>query len=355
MAQAIGAVAADTKDFFEAQKSPAGQGPDSAVAAFPALERDVAGHDAANPATSLVPIYLPQNPVIADFPYAVLTAAWVDATHRAAAGAFLAYLQRPAAQSALRTSGLRAPDQTVGTAPLRADQGFQAALAAPRKSPGPAALSQIMGQWSQLQRGTNLLTVLDTSGSMGEAVPGTALNRLQLMQQTAAAGFSLLPSQTSIGLWDFSVRPGQNSEYREVVPYGPVTQPVGSVPRQQALIAAASGLRAGGSTPLYNTIYAAFHYMQGRWLPNATNVILVITDGANEFTGGLDLPTLLDKLTHEAQADKPVIVIAVAVGPEADAASLQQVSQVTSGKTFVARDPASAVQTLALAFAGRLR
>jgi hypothetical protein len=186
-------------------------------------------------------------------------------------------------------------------------------------------------------------------------VPGTALNRLQLMQQTAAAGFSLLPSQTSIGLWDFSVRAGQNSEYREVVPYGPVTQPVGSVPRQQALIGAAGGLRAGGFTPLYNTIYAAFHYMQGRWLANATNVILVITDGANEFPGGLDLPTLLDRLTREAQADKPVIVIAVAVGPEADAASLQQISQVTSGKTFVARDPASAVQTLALAFAGRLR
>jgi hypothetical protein len=34
---------------------------------------------------------------------------------------------------------------------------------------------------------------------------------------------------------------------------------------------------------------------------------------------------------------------------------LQQISQATGGRTFVAKDPASAIQTLVLAFAGRLR
>jgi hypothetical protein len=42
------------------------------------------------------------------------------------------------------------------------------------------------------------------------------------------------------------------------------------------------------------------------------------------------------------------------VGPEADANALRQISQATGGRTFVARDPNQAVQTLVLAFAGRL-
>jgi Ca-activated chloride channel family protein len=353
LTQSLGAVAANTSSFFDAQKSTAGQGLD-AVAAFPALERDVAAHDADSPASALVPIYLPHDPVVADFPYAVLTANWVDPAHRVIAGRFLDYLRGAAGQSALRAARLRTPDQTVGAAPLPADQGFQPAVAAPRKEPGPAALSQIVGQWTALQRRSNVLVVLDTSGSMGESVPGTALTRLRLLQQTAGTGYGLLTNQTSIGLWEFSSRPGQTSEYRDVVPYGPLGQPVGAVPRQKALLDATNKLDAAGFTPLYDTVYAAFHDMQARWQPNGTNAVLVITDGANEYQHGLDLPQLLDRLTREGHPDKPVPVIGIAVGPDADAAALQQVSQVTGGRTFVAKDPASAAQTLVLAFAGRL-
>jgi hypothetical protein len=94
--------------------------------------------------------------------------------------------------------------------------------------------------------------------------------------------------------------------------------------------------------------------MQSHWAPNSSNTVLLITDGANEYPGGLTLADLLSKLTKEQRADQPVQVVCIAVGPDADAASLQQVSQATGGRTFVARDPASAIQTLILAFAGRL-
>jgi Ca-activated chloride channel family protein len=303
----------------------------------------------------MVPVYLPQNPVVADFPYTVLNASWVNAAHRAGATQFLRYLQTTAAQDALRKQGLRAPDQSTGSAALPIEQGFQTTVATPRKTPGPAALSQIIGQWTALQRRSDVLVVLDTSGSMAEPVPGTKLNRLQLMQQTATTGFSLLTNQTSIGLWDFSMRTGQTSEYRELIPYGPLPEPVNGQPRQRALAAATAALQAGGFTPLYDTIYAAWHDMQGRWQPNGTNAVLLITDGANEFPGGLDLNQLLDRLAKEGRPDKPVPVISIAVGPEADAAALQQISQATGGRTFVAKDPAGAAQTLVLAFAGRLR
>jgi Ca-activated chloride channel family protein len=285
----------------------------------------------------------------------VLNAGWVNAIHRAGATQFLRYLQTTTAQDALRKQGLRAPDQSAGSASLPIEQGFQTTVATPRRMPGPAALNQIIGQWTALQRRSDVLVVLDTSGSMSEPVPGTKLTRLQLMQQTATTGFGLLTNQTSIGLWDFSMRNGQTSEYRELVPYGPLPEPANGQSRQRALTAATAALQAGGFTPLYDTIYAAWHDMQGRWQPNGTNAVLLITDGANEFPGGLNLNQLLDKLTKEGRSDKPVPVISIAVGPEADAAALQQISQATGGRTFVAKDPAGAAQTLVLAFAGRLR
>ena len=63
---------------------------------------------------------------------------------------------------------------------------------------------------------------------------------------------------------------------------------------------------------------------------------------------------LLSPLTSEQQADRPIQVINIAVGPEADAGALQQISQATGGRTFLAKEPAAAVHTLLLAFAGRL-
>ncbi len=96
--------------------------------------------------------------------------------------------------------------------------------------------------------------------------------------------------------------------------------------------------------------------MQKHWQANSTNAVLLITDGANDLPGGggMTLSQLLARLTAEQQPDRPVQVISIAVGPEADAGALQQISQVTGGRTFVAKDPAAAVQTLVLAFAGRL-
>src|SRR6266542_3203170 len=218
-----------------------------------------------------------------------------------------------------------------------------------------AAINQIIGQWTALQRAVNILVVLDTSGSMNQPVPGTPLTRLQLLQQTALAGFGLLTNQTKAGLWQFSTQLTPTSDYRELVPFGPIAVPVGGVPRLQALMGAVQSLKASGGTALYDTAYAAWKLMQSRWQPNATNAVLLITDGKNEADVGLTREQLAAKLTKEAQPDKPTAIIGIAVGPEADAEALQEMSRLTAGRTFVARDAASAVQTLVLAFAGRLR
>jgi Mg-chelatase subunit ChlD len=158
-----------------------------------------------------------------------------------------------------------------------------------------------------------------------------------------------------MGLWEFSSRLTPTTDYRVLVPFGPSSASVGSVPRLQAMLASVARLRAKGGTGLYDTTYAAFRAMQAAWQPDTTNVILLITDGRNEYDTGLTLDRLLAQLQREGRPDRPLPIIGVAVGPEADAEALERISQVTGGRTFVVRDPAKAVNTLILAFAGRLR
>jgi hypothetical protein len=82
--------------------------------------------------------------------------------------------------------------------------------------------------------------------------------------------------------------------------------------------------------------------------------LVVITDGKNEDANGIGLDELLTKLKAANRPDHPLYVIGIAVGPEADAAALDQIAKATGGRTFVARDEVSAIQQIVLAFAGRL-
>jgi Ca-activated chloride channel homolog len=350
-AQAVGAVAPDSGPFFTAQADP-----NSPIAAFPALESDVAAFDRDNPDNRLVPVYPGASPVLADYPYAVLNAAWATGDSQAAADKFLGYLRGNAGQDAFGVAGLRGPDRSVrDAAALPAALGFPGTVPPPPPSPNAAMLSGALTQWTALQRQVNMLVAVDTSGSMGLPVPGTNLTRLQLLQQTAAAGFGLLTNQSNVGLWAFSAARSGYGEYRELVPFGPGTDDLGQGSRLQAMIGSLDGLRASGDTPLYDTIYAAFREMQKHWQPGATNAVLVITDGTNDLSGnGLSLTGLLARLAAEQRADRPVQVTSIAVGPEADAGALQQIAQATGGRAVVAKDPAAAAQTMVLAFAGRL-
>ncbi|MFI5838771.1 substrate-binding domain-containing protein [Catenuloplanes sp. NPDC051500] len=355
VSRVVGGFAPDAGVFFAAQSTAAAIDQNSAVAAFPALEKEVAEYNAANPAGEMAPVYDTQQSFVADFPYVPLTASWVSGRDRAAADDIRQYLHGPDARAILARHYLRTPDgATDGTAALPVSAGYPAAPPAARAAITPERLSQVMAAWADLQRKVNLLVVLDTSGSMTKPVPDTKLNRLALLQQTAGAGFNLLPHTMSIGLWEFSGR-GDGQAHRELVPFGPYPANAGAIPRAQALNQAVGALRAEGDTPLYDTVYDAFKTMQKQWEAGSTNSVVIITDGANEVATGLTLEQLTAKLAKEQIKDKPVQVVTIAVGPDADAASLEKVAAAAGGRNLVLREPASAIETLVLAFTGRLQ
>jgi Ca-activated chloride channel family protein len=120
------------------------------------------------------------------------------------------------------------------------------------------------------------------------------------------------------------------------------------------MVSAILGLGADGGTGLYDTVHDAYLAMQEAWRPDAQNLLVVITDGRNEDDVGLDLSGLIEALGQAARPDEPLPIIAIAVGPQADAAALEAITEVTGGRVFVARDEVSAIEQIVLAFSGRI-
>lgn len=83
---------------------------------FPALERDVAMHNATSSAVPLSAKYLTQHPAAADYPYVVLDAPWVSDEKKDVAAAFLTYLESDDARTAFRAAAFRDPSGVVDEA-----------------------------------------------------------------------------------------------------------------------------------------------------------------------------------------------------------------------------------------------
>jgi Ca-activated chloride channel family protein len=330
----------------EAQQHPAG---------FPVLERDLAAHLADASGLPLVPVYMKEGLVFADYPYAVLRAPWVDEGRQELAGQFLEFVQGEAGRQAYAEEGFRDPAHAAaGSALLAPDRGFLTEVPVPSREPSAEGLDELLGFWPLLARPTNILIVVDTSGSMNDAVPETDLSRLQLLKAAAIEGLGLLNNQTTMGLWEFSSGLTPTTPYQELIPLGPADEDVGEAPRRQAMTAAIQQLDADGGTGLYDTIHDAYQVMREAYQPGAQNMLVVITDGRDEFHDGRSLPELLAAVEEAVLPDQPLPVIALAVGPEADAESLEQVIELTGGRTIIARDREETIQQVVLAFAGRI-
>jgi Ca-activated chloride channel family protein len=332
--QFVTAFAPDTSALFDSLK----QATPDQIAGFPALEREVKAYEGTNPDVPLVAIKPSKGMTYADYPFVVLRAPWVSGARSALATDFLRFVQGDKGRNAYAAAGFGAPAQ-----PGPSD-----------RHPSAEAVSQLLGMWTVLQRENNVLVALDTSGSMNAKVPGTGLTRLQMMQRAATQGIALLNNQSIIGLWEFATDLTPTTDYRELVPVGLAGENIGPVTRRQVMIGAIQQLTAKGDTGLYDTVLASYLAMQKAWRSNAQNVLVVITDGKNEDANGISLDELLTKLKAANRPDHPLYVIGIAVGPEADAAALDQIAKVTGGRIFVARDDVSAIQQIVLAFAGRL-
>lgn len=316
-----------------------GKGP---VSAFPTTEQMLLTHNAQAESTQLVPVYPADGVADADHPFLLLRGEWVTPQRRQVAQAFADFALGSAGRAAYGRAGFRDRDRSVTEIPVAtAGSADTVAKAYPtRPLPAAAQTAQALVRWRALRRPANVLAAIDTSGSMAEQAPGLPVTKLAVFQEAAAQAVRLFNAQSRLELWDFSSKLSGNNDYRRLVPGRPLGTQVGAADQRTAVIGAVNAMQAVGNTGLYDTIEAGYREINRVWRADQQNILVVMTDGKNEDIAGLSLPQLVAKLRAQRSPDKPVTVILIAYGGDADVASLNKAAGAVGARTYVARNPA---------------
>ncbi|AHH96747.1 substrate-binding and VWA domain-containing protein [Kutzneria viridogrisea] len=278
----------------------------------------------AKPKVPLVAVYPADGTLVSDHPYAELSG--LDPAKKAVAEDFLNYLHTDAAQSRFTDHGFRNWHDEPGPQATRENGILGDAKLSVLKPPGPQVMDKLLASWATLRKASNVLLVVDTSGSMGEQVNGTGKSKMDLAKNAATTALGQFGDKDKVGLWMFA------TNYRELVPVGLVGD------QRDTLKSRLDGLIPQGGTGLYDTTASAYDYVKAHLDPNAINAVVVLTDGRNEKDGGRDLNTLLGQL-HSEDANAPVRVFTIAYGADADQDVLRRIAQTTSAAEYDSSDP----------------
>ncbi|WP_233712086.1 substrate-binding domain-containing protein [Kribbella turkmenica] len=250
---------------------------------------------------------------------------------------------------------------TDGAAQARDEAGFRDALFSPLSGgrgvgdltqlpkPNGETIDKTLLNWTRLSLSTHSLAVIDISGSMAEVVGKKT--RMQLTIEAAAGGLSLFPNSASLGLWTFSTKIGElGADYKELVPIAPLSD------RQRTKILDNLKVQRpipNGSTGLYDTAIAAVRAVRQQYDSKAVNSILLFTDGKNDDPGSPTLEETVRTLEGLKDPARPVRIIALGMGPEANADELRALAKATGGQSYVARNPSDLRQVFVDALQSR--
>lgn len=266
--------------------------------------------------------------MVLDYPLAALSP---DETAREAGTKLVDYLAGADGAALLAKHGFRDPKGT----PLASGRGLGKGEVDVLPAPDAQQVTDALRQWSVLTVPSRLLAVVDVSGSMDYTDGG--MTRISLAVKAAEGALQLFPDNGQIGLWAFSVGLGDgHRDYTSLVPIGTLT----STQRKDLDRALAKLPRmTDGGTGLYDTTLAAVRTLQDDYDARAVNSVVLLTDGANDDPGSLSLSELVRTIERERDPARPIQVIAIGMGPDADAKALQRIAAATGGRSYVARDP----------------
>ncbi|MET8847314.1 substrate-binding domain-containing protein [Amycolatopsis sp. NPDC004625] len=305
----------------------------AAVTAFPASENSLLRHNVEDPKSPLVAVYSPAVPTL-DYPFAELGG--ITSQQRPIVDALRDAVLGDAGADAIAKTGLRAaggqalrdhPDD-----PRVSPEGFRTA-----NLPSAQGVDELLNQWAGINLSARVQVLIDVSGSMNAQVPGTGLNRMQVTMQAAAKAMRLFKPATQLRMLAFSTHLDGDKDYRELLPMAPVAQHLASGALEKLAQVKAT---PDGGTGLYDSVLDTYRTARREWEPGRLNLVIVMTDGRNEDPHGISRADLLSELAKLQDPRRPIPLIGVGIGPDADKSELDQLTAATGGQAFVAPDPA---------------
>jgi Ca-activated chloride channel homolog len=315
----------------------AGTGGGADAPLVPVSEQEVLAANTAASSDALVAVYPSDGSPALDYP--VLRVPAAEGADAEAVDDVVQALTAASVGTQARAAGFRDRD---GAAPDGAgpDTGVQEAAPAPLALDA-AALQGLLGRLSSLATPSRLLTVIDVSTSM--SAPAGDGTRATLARDATKSALSLLPDSYSGGVWAFAYRLDGDRDHVELAPLRRFGDDAGGGKTQRQLLDeqfdSLPRLLSPGGTGLYDTTLAAVRAAREAYDPDSVNSVVLITDGENDDDTGLQLDQLIGTLRAEADPARPVKVIGIALGPDADQGALQQIGDATGGAAYAALDP----------------
>ncbi|MGI8667400.1 MAG: VWA domain-containing protein [Jatrophihabitans sp.] len=301
---------------------------------FVASEQAVIAENAQHGSLIADAVY-PTKPTLSlDFPVVRLSRTSADPALASAGDQFEKVLRLPSSQARFTAIGLRttdgAPVPKLGIA-----QGVTADIVPALPAPSQAQSVGLLRLWNAAGADANTLAVIDVSGSMVEPA-GNGQSKIAVATAAAKAAVSFFPNSSALGLWVFSSDQSASTPWAQLVPLGLLGDQLGSASRRQALLTAAGSMagRVHGGTALYETVFAAYQQVQRSYDPSKVNTVVLMTDGQNDYQGGKSLPDVLAALHTVADPRRPVKVITIGIGTDADGSALAQLASATGGKFY---------------------
>ncbi|MET9766534.1 substrate-binding and VWA domain-containing protein [Streptomyces sp. NPDC006415] len=309
-------------------------------------EQAAFAHNAEATGAGKLDLFYPEDGTpLLDYPYTLVNEARLSTAEFRAALRFMNLLGDREAQATFAEHGFRAgdgsaKDSLVAAAGGRKPQPYAGPAA---EAPSAEALRETLGVWTITVQSARLTTVVDASGSMATLVPGRNQSRMDVTKESLIQALGQFTPDDEIGLWEFATTLDGEKDYRRLMETKRLgDQAEGGGTHREKLTAAFAALQPvpGGATGLYDTTLASYREARSTFVKGKFNALVILTDGSNQDTDGISRSGLVAELKELVDPERPVPVIAIAVGPDADRDEVAEIARVTGGDGYEVNDPA---------------
>ena len=283
------------------------------------------------PQEQLVSIYPTDGFYAADNPAVRLSGDWIDPVEAEAAADFIRFAHTAQGQAAVRGSGYR--DLNGALDPEVAEvANVAAAPTGGLTLPEADVVTAVHAAFPEVRKRTNVLFLIDVSGSMDEPIAGSQ-TKLTAAKSAIALALAHFTEGDEVGLAAFA-----QAEGGKMVP-GAVTPVADIGSTREDFLSALDGLHSMGDTPLYLAVDTFARKQAESWSSDRINAVVVLSDGENDTNtptiGSEEMLATLGELHHKT----PVLVFTLAYGADADVETLQSISGATGAHYYDATDP----------------
>ncbi|MBN1248242.1 MAG: substrate-binding domain-containing protein [Anaerolineae bacterium] len=286
--------------------------------AFVAQEQIVLAWNRSQPEERLVAIYPAEGTLWADHPLALLELDTLSEAQRATYQAFASYITGPEAQKTLLVEGYRPADLSIALdgegSPFRGTDAVdwrqpQTTL----QMPSQQVVEVVRNVWWYTKRPTNVVLVVDTSGSMeeGQKMPATQEALLVFLD-------NIRGDRDQVGLIEFG------TEIKRIERLQPLTDS-----RRSDLARIIRGLQPQGNTAMLDAVWEAHNQIVREQDREAINAIVVMTDGLENASRRTSIE--LRRLFDDTEAQR-IVIFTIGFGSDADVKLLQEIALIGGGQ-----------------------